>query len=67
MKTSFRLTLPPLAAHFRSRHTSAAARAAHRRGNAAGVHGGRAKYGTRERRLLRREERMACLGDSDSE
>lgn len=67
MKTAFCLTLPPLSAYFRCRHTSAAARAAHRRGNAAGVHGGRAKYGTRERRLLRREERVARLGGADSE
>lgn len=67
MKPAFRLTLPPLAAHFRCRHTSAAARAAHRRGNAAGIHGGRAKYGTRERRGLRREERVARLGGGASD
>jgi len=41
-----------------AKHDSAVAHAAFRRGNAAGVHG-QGKYGRRERRMARREEREA--------
>lgn len=67
MKRAIRLTLPTWRSYFCDRRPSAVAQAAHRRGNAAGAHGGRAKYGTRERRLLRREERAARLDSADSE
>lgn len=59
MKTALRLYLPPLASYFCGRHASPVAVAARRRGNAAGAHGGRAKYGKRERRASRLEERAA--------
>jgi len=55
----FRLRLPAMTSYFCGRHASPAAVAARRRGNAAGSHGGRAKYGKRERRKSRLEERAA--------
>jgi len=65
MKTVIRLCLPPRMSYFCGRHPSPLAVAAQRRGNAAGVHGGRAKYGKRERRRSRREEREARLRASN--
>ena len=59
MKTVIHLHLPTLADHFRHRHPAPGAVAARRRGNAAGVHGGRARYGKRERQKNRLEERAA--------
>ncbi len=60
-KTAFRLHLPPMRSYFCGRRPSAMAVAAHRRGSAAGVHGGGGKYGTPERRKNRLEERAARL------
>jgi len=65
MKTVLRLHLLPLASYFCGRHPSPAAVAAHRRGNAAGSHGGGGKYGKRERRKNRLEERAARLREPD--
>lgn len=65
MKTVIRLHLPSRISYFCGRHSSPLAVAAQRRGNAAGVHGGRAKYGKRERRESRREERDVGLSTSD--
>lgn len=56
-----RLRLPALTSYFCGRHASPVAVAARRRGNAAGIHGGKAKYGKRERRANRREERAARM------
>ena len=64
MKTAIHLRLPPMMSYFCGRHTSPMAIAAHRRGNAAGTHGGKAKYGTRERRTNRMEERAARMQGS---
>ncbi len=61
MKTVIHLHLPATASYFCGRHTSPVAVAAHRRGNAAGTHGGKAKYGKRERQQHRREERAARI------
>ena len=58
-KTAFCLPLPPFLSHFCGRRCSPLAVAARRRGNAAGVHGGKRKYGKRERRASRREEQSA--------
>ena len=59
MKTVIHLRLPALASYFCGRHSSVMAIAARPRGNAAGAHGGRAKYGKRERQRNRQEERDA--------
>lgn len=65
MKNRIYLHLPGLREHCCGRHTSPVARAAFRRGNAAGRHGGPAKYGRMERRHLRQEERHARLGSAE--
>lgn len=59
MKPALQLHLPPMRDYFCGRRPSCLARAARRRGNAAGLHGGERKYGARERRRNRREERDA--------
>ena len=61
MKSAIRLTLPPLTAYFCGRRPSVMARAAHRRGNAAGMHENKARQGRRERRRNRLDERDARL------
>lgn len=61
MKTVIRLRLPAMTSYFCGRHASPVAVAAHRRGNAAGSHGGNAKYGKHQRRRNRLEERSARL------
>lgn len=65
MKIAIRLHLPTMRSYFCGRRPSAVAVAAHRRGNAAGTHGGGGKYGTHERRKNRLEERAARLREPD--